>query len=260
MTSLDDRLENALGVARAPVRAGALAAATAAGVAAFLAEERVLPMTYDRRHEYVRWWCRRALGALGVEAVADPASPALGPVPEGGRMVVSNHRSMLDILVLLERFGGHMLSRDDLARWPVVGWLARFPETLYVDRSSVISGAASIRDIADRLAERHTVTVFAEGTTFPDDEVRPFHPGAFVAAARAGGELVPVGLAYADPHAVYFQEPFARHAKRVLLARRTRVAVAVGEPIPAAGSTSKALGRVARERVQALVHRARSLL
>jgi len=190
----------------------------------------------------------------------DPGNPGLGPVPEGGRMVVSNHRSMLDILVLLARFGGHMLSRDDLRHWPLIGWLAGFSETLYIDRSSPSNGAASIREMSDRLAERHTVTVFAEGTTWPDDEVRPFHPGAFVAIARTGGEVVPVGLAYEGPHAIYFQEPFAVHARRVLLRPKTRVAVSVGRPIPVGRLTAKTLGAVTHERVQGLVRRARSIL
>lgn len=248
------------GYARAALRVARMAAVTGVGATAFLSEERLRGLAYERRDAYVRGWSRRIVDALGVDVVEDPASPPLPPPPDGGRMVVSNHRSMVDVLVLLSRFGGHMLSRADLESWPMVGWLAGFAQTLYVDRASASSGAASIRRVSDRLAERHTVTVFAEGTTFPDDEVRPFHPGGFVAIARSGGEVVPVGLAYEGAHPIFFQEPFGPHARRVLTARRTRVALCVGRPIEVGRRNSKALCALAHERVQGLVRRARSLL
>ncbi|MFO0609718.1 MAG: lysophospholipid acyltransferase family protein [Polyangiales bacterium] len=257
---LPDPLATAYGATLAPMRLAQMLAATGVGATLFLSEERWAEFTYERRRSYVTWWCATMLSCLGVEVVDDPANPKVHPVPEGGRMVVSNHRSMLDILVLLARFGGHMLSRDDLGRWPVIGWLARFSETLYIDRSSPTSGAASIREMSDRLAERHTVTVFAEGTTYPDDEVRPFQPGAFVAITRSGGEILPVGLAYEGDHAIFFQEPFSAHARKVLLRPKTRVAVSVGHAIPVGRRTSKALGAVSHERVQGLVRRARSIL
>lgn len=258
--SVLDRARALYGLTQAPFRVGRMGVTTAMGAAMFVTEERWQGMPYERRRSWVTWWADEMLRALAVEVVADPCSPRLGPVPEGGRVVVSNHRSMLDILVLLSRFGGHMLSRDDLAKWPVIGRLAAFSETLYVDRSSTMSGVASIRAVSDRLMERHTVTVFAEGTTWPDDEVRTFQPGAFVAVTRTGGEIVPVGLAYEGAHAVFFQEPFAAHAKRVATAPRTRVALSVGHPIAVERRSSKALGAMAHERVQGLVRRSRSLL
>ena len=257
---LPDLLATGYGATLAPLRLSQMLAATGVGAAMFLTEERWAEFSYERRKSYVTWWCGTMLSCLGVEVVDDPASAPPGPVPEGGRMVVSNHRSMLDILVLLARFGGHMLSRDDLGKWPVIGWLAGFSETLYIDRSSPTSGAASIRAMSDRLAERHTVTVFAEGTTYPDDEVRPFQPGAFVAITRSGGEVLPVGLAYEGDHAIFFQEPFSAHARKVLLRPRTRVALSLGHAIPVERRTSKALGALAHERVQGLVRRARSIL
>jgi 1-acyl-sn-glycerol-3-phosphate acyltransferase len=257
---LPDTIERITRSARIPLRTGAMFAFTGVGASAFLSEERWRSMPDDRRDAYVMWWSSWVLGTLGVEVVEDPASARLGPVPEGGRMIVSNHRSMLDILVLLARFGGHMLSRDDLGKWPVIGWLAGFAQTLYVDRSSPTSGAASIRQVSDKLMARRTVTVFAEGTTFPDDEVRPFQPGAFVAITRAGGEVVPLGIAYDGAHAIFFQERFGVHARRVLEAPRTRVAVSVGEPIAVERRTSKALSALTHARVQELVYRARGLL
>ena len=109
---------------------------------------------------------------------------------------MTNHRSAIDIGVVLATFGGTMVSRADLASWPVVGAAARAVGTVFVDRSSAKSGAATIRAIQKHLEEGQTINLFPEGTTFDGDEVRPFHGGAFVSAVRAEAEVLPVGLAY----------------------------------------------------------------
>jgi 1-acyl-sn-glycerol-3-phosphate acyltransferase len=253
-------LETLITLPKIPARLAGMLVTTGVGAPVFKAQEHLQGLTYEQRRWWVMWWSRSILDSLGIEVIDDMPKPRIGEVPEGGRMVVSNHRSMLDILVLLSRFGGHMLSREDLSHWPLIGWLAGFSETLYVDRSSPISGAASIRTVSDRLSDRHTVTVFAEGTTYPDDELRPFQPGAFVAITRSGGEVLPVGLAYNDPNAIFFQEPFGAHARKVLLARKIRVVLSAGRPFAVERRTARALESMTHERVQALIRRARSLV
>src|SRR5262245_57933195 len=66
-----------------------------------------------------RWVKRWAAGLLAVFGVEQHwASPP--PAPRArGRLVVANHRSPLDILLMLQHFGGSVLSRHDLERWPV---------------------------------------------------------------------------------------------------------------------------------------------
>ena len=101
--------------------------------------------------------------------------------------------------------------------------------------------------------------VYPEGTTFSGDEVRPFRPGAFLAAQRTGAEIVPVGIAYEGDAASFGDEPFVAHLLRVSSARRTRVGLAVGEPIRGGEHADvDALRALAHERVQALVHAARA--
>lgn len=247
-------------VLRAAGRGVALTAVTGAEVGQLLVRERWLDAHPTVRAATVRRWSGEVLDALGVRVqwVRRP-SLAEGFVP-GGRMVVSSHRSMVDIWVLLHTFGGHLLSRADLASWPVIGKLAPLAGTLFVDRTSATSGAAALRAMSEKLHEGKTLGVFAEGTTYPDDVVRPFQPGAFAAVSRSGGEVVPVGMAYAGKHATYFQEPFGAHAKRLLLADETLVAVAVGEPMKAAGRSIRALTQETHDAVQSLVDEARRSL
>lgn len=138
------------------------------------------------RERWVRTWCTGHLALFGVTVAVDGASPPR--TPGRGRMVVADHRSTADILVLLRAFGGHMVSRADLARWPLVGKAARAVGTLFVERGDAVSGARALRTIRTTLARGATVIVFPEGTTFAEDAVQPFQIGSFVAAVRAGAE------------------------------------------------------------------------
>jgi 1-acyl-sn-glycerol-3-phosphate acyltransferase len=227
-------------------------------LAALTLEERVRTVTHERRNAYARSWARSLLRVLGVEMTIDRSgSLETGTAP---RLVVANHRSTLDILLMLHLFGGHLLARGDMATWPAIGILARRVDTLFVNRGDPASGAAAVRRIRDRLRRGSTVCVFPEGTTFHGDEVRDFQPGAFVAIAREKGSVLPVGLAYEHPEAIYGDEPVVDHMKRLARARSTRVGVAIGSPRQATGAGVGALAELVRGDVQELVLRARGLV
>lgn len=256
MTSPSALLTATAASLRVATRVTRIAAQTARHVSAWSVDDAVEGVTWTNRETHVRRWSGALLASLGVRVL--DAGIELPPREEPiGRMIVSNHRSMLDVLVLLARFGGHMLSRQDLAAWPVIGHLARRSETLFVDRSSTTSGTAAVRAMTDCLRKGRSVVVFPEGTTYHGDEVRPFLAGAFVAAVAAPCEIVPVGVAYAGPEAEYFQEPFGAHAGRIVRAPTTRVGLAVGAPMRVDGGRAKKYLDASHEAVRACVARAR---
>jgi 1-acyl-sn-glycerol-3-phosphate acyltransferase len=209
-----------------------------------------------------RWtgrWSRARLQIFGVErTLAGGRAPTAAT---GGRLVVANHRSTIDIALLLETFGGHVMSRSDLSKWPVVGVAARRTGNILVDRSSRTSGWRALREVAAVLETGGTVSVFPEGTTFPDDEVRPFHRAVFTAAARGHAEIIPVGIAYEEGSAaIFFDETFLTHLERMAGAPHTRVAIAIGDPITTDGVKPEALAAKAHAAVQELVAVARAAL
>lgn len=222
----------------------------------------------DRDEVLAKWIERYGKGLLKLYGVDVKAS---GPyVGEGkrypgrdaqgrGRLFIMNHRSGLDVAITLAHFDATIVSRADLAGWPVIGVAARRVGTLFVDRSSRKSGADVTRAMSDAIGKGHSIMIYPEGTTYGDDVVRPLRPGVFRVAERTGAEIVPVGLAYGGGDAAYVDEPFAAHMRRVSDAKHTRAAIAVGDPIPPARSMDE-LRALAHERLQALVHRARATL
>jgi 1-acyl-sn-glycerol-3-phosphate acyltransferase len=245
--------------ARRVARVAGFGAVTGLMLPAFVLRETLTPLAdpEPRRDAWVGAWAGALLRIFGVRATTR------GPMPVHGRghLIVANHRSTADILVLLRAFGGRMVSRADLAGWPLVGPAARAVGTVFVDRADAVSGAAAVRTIRSHLAQGSTVIVFPEGTTFPGDEVRPFHAGAFVAALHSGADIVPVGIAYASgSEAAFFNETFPAHLSRMAAADPSRVAMCVGAPIAVAEKVRAArLRDDAQAEVQRLVREARRM-
>jgi 1-acyl-sn-glycerol-3-phosphate acyltransferase len=174
-----------------------------------------------------------------------------------GRIFVMNHRSGVDIPVMLSEVAAHAISRHDLANWPLIGPGSRRIGTLFVDRASRKSGAEVLKQVDDALDRGEGVGMFPEGTAFAGDEVREFRPGAFKAATRAGAEIVPMGIAYDNPDAYYRNESFMSHMQRSGSFRRLRVALEIGEPIVIGDLSPVELKERAHERVVELVAKAR---
>jgi 1-acyl-sn-glycerol-3-phosphate acyltransferase len=193
------------------------------------------------------------LRVFGAELVLDGSQELLG-----GALVVANHQSALDIGVMLSVFRGVLVSRHDVADWPLLGRLAKHGDTIFVDREDRRSGALALREIRRRAKEGRTVVAFPEGRTFPGDSVHEFHPGAFAAVRSLGIPILPVGLAY-SPAISYGDESFGNHIAKIAARKRTRIAVQVGEPLPA-GLDARAAAALARSRVEALVQEARRAL
>lgn len=174
---------------------------------------------------------------------------------DGGALVVANHQSALDIGVMLSLFQGVLVSRHDVADWPLLGRLAKHGDTIFVDRDDRRSGTTALREIRRRAKEGRTVVAFPEGGTFPGDSVHEFHPGAFAAVRTLGIPIVPVGLAY-SPAVPYVKETFGEHIARVAARPKTRIAVHLGDPLPS-GLDARSAAETARARVEALVQDAR---
>jgi 1-acyl-sn-glycerol-3-phosphate acyltransferase len=245
---------------RAPLRAVAAGGLSGALLTLLAVEERLAGATDERRERYARTWARSLISILRVDVRLDGDPQQLGDHGSRARLVVANHRSTIDILLMLHLFGGQLLARGDMATWPLIGVLARSVGTLFVDRDDPTSGAGAVQRMRTRMRAGVTIGVFPEGTTFPGDEVRPFQAGAFVAITREKGIVLPVGIAYEREDAIYGDEPIAEHLQRLAAASRTSVGVAIGTPVSTTGSGVATLAERAHDEVQRLVYRARSMI
>ncbi len=108
-------------------------------------------------------------------------------------VMVANHQSLLDILVLFRLFVHYKwVSKIENFRIPLIGWnmrLNRYIQLRRGDRSSVVKMLALCRET---LAAGSSVMIFPEGTRSPDGRLRSFKPGAFVLAKATGRPILPI--------------------------------------------------------------------
>ena len=139
--------------------------------------------------------CCRILG-LRVRRIGHPAQAR--PV-----LFAANHISYIDITVLGSLIAGSFIAKDEVARWPLFGWLARLQRSVFIDRR--VRSTVQQRDsIAGRLAAREALILFPEGTSGDGNRLLPFKSALFsVADPRAAGDgaagpvsVQPVSIAY----------------------------------------------------------------
>ena len=131
-----------------------------------------------------------------------------GAIPDHGALVVSNHRSYLDIVVILSHMDAAFLAKMELRSWPVFGWAAKKGNTVFVDRASAESRARAREALAERLAQGINVVVFPEGTTTAGPGILPFKNGIFHLAAKKKIPVVPVAVSYENPKAAWIGDDF----------------------------------------------------
>lgn len=197
----------------------------------------------------VQWWLGAIATVLGVR-VTVAGEPGPGPV-----LMTSPHLSWLDIAVLGGADECVFLSKEEVRRWPVVGWLAARAGTLFISRGLRHSMEAAVADIATVLGRGRRVVIFPEGTT-TDGTLRRFKGRLLQAAIDAGVPVQPVMLRYPGNGGTHPQVPFVgdtslvEHIWELSAARGVRAEVAYLAPIPAAGHTPRELTRHAERAVR----------
>lgn len=113
-------------------------------------------------------------------------------------LFVANHESWLDILALAGASGTAFVSKAEVGRWPVIGWLANIGRTIYVERADrgAVRGQADAIRVALERGER--VALFPEGTTDGGVAMLPFRPSllASLYPPIAGVQVQPVAIDY----------------------------------------------------------------
>lgn len=126
-------------------------------------------LTPSQTQLVVREWSRQMLTILGVELVVQGEAPAHGPL-----LMVSNHISWLDILVLNAAHPSRFVSKADVKGWPLLGSLITGAGTLYIERESRRDAMRVVHHMAERLRAGDILTVFPEGTTGDGRTLLPF--------------------------------------------------------------------------------------
>jgi lyso-ornithine lipid O-acyltransferase len=146
-----------------------------------------------RRAQAFQYWARYVLWVMGVE-VRLAGTPAAEP-----HLLVANHLSYVDILVLASIGDVTFVAKHEVNGWPIVGAMCRFVDTVFVRRSRGAAVSDALDTIARVLTAGRTVVLFPEGTSSDGKDVLPFYSPLLEGARRAGRPLGWAALAYDTP-------------------------------------------------------------
>jgi 1-acyl-sn-glycerol-3-phosphate acyltransferase len=188
------------------------------------------PMTLERRALWLQGAARGVMKCLGIRERVEGSPPLHG-------LVVSNHLSYLDVIIISAVMPCFFVAKADVGKWPYFGAAARSGGTIFLDRSSLASAMSVAEQMADRLKLRIPVLLFPEGTSTDGSEVLPFHPRLIDSATSTGAPITAVAIRYVIEGGVeerelcwYGNEAFMPHLWKVLSVSGFSGQLRFGEP------------------------------
>lgn len=144
---------------------------------------------YRRRALWLQKWSRRFLRAFGWHGTYRGDAPRTG-------IIVSNHLSYLDILVLAARNPTVFVAKREVRSWPLIGWCAQCGGTLFINREKKSDVKRLETELVPVIESGVCLCLFLEGTSTGGQEVLPFRSGLLAPAEAMGWPVTPVWIGY----------------------------------------------------------------
>lgn len=137
-------------------------------------------------------WASQLLRVLGITLEVE------GQAHAGGKLIVANHVSWLDIMAINATHPSRFVSKAEVGQWPLVGGLVNAADTLYLVREKRREVMRVLGLMSEALRHGDTVAVFPEGTTGSGHGVLHFHGNLLQSAIDAEVPIQPLVIRYRD--------------------------------------------------------------
>ncbi len=206
-----------------------------------------------RRRRAMKAWSRQLLSILNIGIQIEGPQPSRS---DGGCLIVANHVSWLDVLVLNAIYPSRFIAQSEVRSWPVIGWLCRRVGTVFIERAMHQDAASVNRHVGALLKQDVCVGLFPEGTTTNGKQVGHFHSAFFQPAIDAGVRVCPIALRYQDKNrgpsttAVLTGDmTLAQSIWKILRCPRLNALVVFTPALPTANENRRVLARAAQESI-----------
>jgi 1-acyl-sn-glycerol-3-phosphate acyltransferase len=119
-----------------------------------------------------------------------------GQLERGGYVIIANHVSYVDGIVLGSIFPIIFVSKREVKRWPIVGQWNVLCGTIFINRQRKVQVASLIRQMTRKLQQEANLLLFPEGTSTNGEEILPFQTVPLAAPLRNRSIIVPVTVTY----------------------------------------------------------------
>jgi 1-acyl-sn-glycerol-3-phosphate acyltransferase len=160
-------------------------------------------------------------------------------IGQGPCIIVSNHQSMIDYIVLLAAIAPkqfRFLTKNEMLRWPLVGRIIQLGQHGAVDRSNPRQSFRALQNGIENVGKGDSFIIFPEGTRSVDGSISEFKEGAFYLAIKAGVPVIPVKIS--GTRDVY-------DSRKSLFVRRSIISISVGIAEQTTNMTEDNIGELA---------------
>jgi 1-acyl-sn-glycerol-3-phosphate acyltransferase len=177
-----------------------------------------------------------------------------GELPKQATLIVSNHISWLDIIVIGQYLPAYFVAKSDILSWPIIGYLSKQGGTIFIRRGDKKHIKATTEKMVWVLKQNSTIIAFPEGTTTKGDEVLGFHASLFQPALLTKSAIQPVVIQYqgaAKKQAPFIgEDDFIPHLIKMLSMDKIEVRVCFLPLIKSSGRDRHSVGVEAREMIE----------
>ena len=140
----------------------------------FYAAELVVlrPRTRQARAKWLHRFCGTLRRSMHVRVTVEG-----GRFPHGGGAVISNHLGYADIIVYAATHECVFCAKQEIRKWPGVGWMTMMAGTVFIDRGRGGSAVGANSRMQATVEAGLPVMFFPEGTTTNGAGLLPFHSG-----------------------------------------------------------------------------------
>lgn len=155
-----------------------------------------------KQRAYRKKWLQQIVKIIGLDVQVKGKVESTNSDLKGNRqsaLWVANHISWMDIAIAGSQ-GVAFLSKKEIRKWPIIGWLAAQSGTVFIDRGSKNASENAAKSIADKISSGDSILVFPEGTTGSGENVKRFHARIFAPALDHQLLVQPIAVQYLDEH------------------------------------------------------------
>ena len=175
---------------------------------------------------YRRFIIRNLLVLLGSKIIT------YGKVPTESGLIISNHRTYFDSIVILQHILGYPIAKIEVASWPIVGAVCKSSGVLFVKREEKSSRKDTLIKAQTILKNGFSIVNTPEGTTHIEPKTIAFKPGAFKLAAQLNVPVIPIAIDYKYLSDAWIgDDTFLPHFIRCFGKWRTEVKISYLSPI-----------------------------
>ncbi len=146
-----------------------------------------------QQEHIIQFWCKKLLSIFQIKVEIRGLEDYL--VNQKKYLMVANHISWMDIIVIQSIKPSIFVAKSDVASWPLFGWVAQMTGTIFIKRDKVSDIKKALKKIKRRLIKR-SVCIFPEGTSTNGRYLLPFKSNLFQASIDTHKSILPFCLRY----------------------------------------------------------------